>query len=211
MNCNADRPNSNAPGGLFGSLIEPGDTPTLFVGARSGVTASARCFRWRWGVDGGFDPEVRALLGDTEPEEAFHDTADIVEEVLGLRPAGIRMFSEDLQFARAQGARFEGGSLGVAFLLGALCWADRRQWPGRVVAWGAIQPDRNGTWKLVPTSNTAPKVMLARHLGADAIVRIARDPVPGSRPFPRPISIQATDGIDAALELLEYLRDGTLA
>lgn len=185
-------------------LTLPGECPTLFVGSRCHAGHLGLCLRWKWLEMGGMDPAARDLIGDPAVEDAFHDSAAIVREVCGRAPGGLRLMPEDLVRVRQEGSGLVGGSLGLALLLGALGWVLQRPWPRRWVAWGLFEPARLNRWSLVPTGTSAAKALLARELGASAMLHPAADRVPGP-PFPLSVPLVEEDALEVTRGLAAWL------
>jgi len=157
----------------WATLSLSGDCPTVFIPRRpEEARERGILIRWRWLDHGGFDPHVNALIDGAEISEAFLDSIDAISSAGFSPPMGIRMFDSDREELRRRGARIRGGSLGLAFLLGALCRATGTNWPPRTLAWGAIAPVRDGTLGVFPVEDVYAKTAMALRLGANAIIHV---------------------------------------
>jgi hypothetical protein len=162
--------NGIADASLEWGLTSPGDCPTIFVShkrAQGGVLV-----RWSWTSSGGFPPDCAELFGDGDCEDAFHDCLDILRDRFGQCPAGIRIFADDATALRRQGLCLCGRSLGLAFLVGALCFMRGQRWPEGLLCWGSLLLARDGGYHLGPTAEPREKMLFAWRMCARRLLRV---------------------------------------
>lgn len=155
------------------SLERPGDCITVFTPRLATSTRSGLLVRWRFFAVGDFDPDLIDVLGGPEIEQAFLDATEVVRDALGTAPGGIRMFDEDRTRLRRERVRLDGGSLGLAFMLGALGREQGAMWPANSLAWGSLAPLRDGTFGVLPVDALADKVVAAQTAGAALVLHPA--------------------------------------
>jgi len=155
---------------FWSTLCIPGGCPALFVPQWSEVEQPGFLLRWHWLSGGGYDSTLEQLTWGTEIVEAYHDTIDIISDLGLVPPRGLRLFPADRDGVERRHIRIGGGSLGLPFLLGALCFSKQVLWPSLTLAWGALAPVRDGTFGIFPVDRVERKIALAKRVGAKVIL-----------------------------------------
>ena len=175
--------------------LSAGDCLTLFTASGDAKhSQESLLLRWRWSHEGGFDPQVRRLIRGFEIEEAFETCIDIAEELLGQSPRGLSLDPREARFLEEHGYVISGGSLGLALLLGLLCYVKRVNWPSRCIAWGGLRPVRNNSFAVVTVAEFEDKMRQASVLKPRLIVH------PMSESFWTPDGCRSV-GISAPIEV----------
>ena len=131
--------------------------PTLFIGSqRSDVIY--------WDFTDSLD-----VMQDYIPEicsyellEAYLNVSDVLKQYYHCPniPA-IRLTNESHKMIKRDQLYLSGESMGLAWLIGGVCWLKGKDFPKDLYAWGAIKPIRNGRFSLFPTASTRKKVNLS--------------------------------------------------
>lgn len=131
--------------------------PTLFIGSqRSDVIY--------WDFTDSLD-----VMKDYIPEicsyellEAYLNVVDVLKQYYHLSniPA-IRLTNESLEMIQRDQLYLSGESMGLAWLIGVVCWLKGKNFPDDLYAWGAIKPIRDGRFLLFPTASSGRKINLS--------------------------------------------------
>ncbi len=151
---------------FWSTLCIPGGCPALFVPQWSEVEQPGFLLRWHWLSGGGYDSALDQLTWGTEIVEAYYDTIDIISDSGLAPPRGLRLFPADRDGVERRHIRIGGGSLGLPFLLGALCFSKQVLWPSLTLAWG-VGLERSYVAKLLNLTLLAPRIVEAAVRGQE--------------------------------------------
>lgn len=131
--------------------------PSLFIGdQRSDI------IYWKFSNSADTMVEYIPEICSYELFETYQNVTDILKQYYHIQNIpGLRLCKESLQMVRQEKLYLSGESMGLAWLLGLLCWIKKKKFPENLCAWGAIKPIRNGEFALFPTANTKRKMLLA--------------------------------------------------
>lgn len=139
--------------------------PTLFIGRKRAdiiyweICDSSDCWLE-------YMPEICSY----ELLESYQNVADVLKTYYKLPIPNIKLTANSLHLIQSARLYLSGDSMGLAWLIGLLCFVNGKTFPEDLFAWGAIKPSRKGGYSLFPTSNTRRKVFLAEEKGKNKII-----------------------------------------
>jgi len=117
-----------------------------------------------------FPSELIPEFISAELQEAYQNVLETLESYYQHKINwGLTISEKSLQVITQKKLYLSGESMGLAWLIGGLCFLHQRPFPADLLAWGAIRPLRNGQFSLYPTDHTDKKLKLVLSHAAQRI------------------------------------------
>ncbi len=130
--------------------------PTLFVSESTCIVVY-----WESYARIGFPCELIPEFFSAELQETYRNVLSLLN-LFHRRDIswGVTITKKSLEELQQKKLYLSGESIGLAWLIGGLCFLNHLAYPSNLMAWGAIRPLRNGHFFLYPTEGTDKKLRL---------------------------------------------------
>lgn len=131
--------------------------PTIFVNTERRII-----IEWNIVPECGFHEELLPDYCSYEIIDEYYNVLSALQDCWHQSVSfGLRLDEKTRKKIIEEQLYLSGDSMGIAWLLGALCFLHKKHFPKDLLVWGAIRPIRNGHFAVYKTGSTGLKVRKA--------------------------------------------------